>query len=125
LSQVVLQFRCPMFGERRQHQRVAIKRVARIEAQIGGTQSARDCTVINLSENGARLFVEDSDIPDNFSLLIIAENTTRHECKVVWRLGGELGVEFVSLQSDQSRLNSFNRVREDARKIFQDPGRTN
>jgi hypothetical protein len=114
-----------MFGERRRDQRVAIKRVARIEAQIGGMQSIRECTVINLSDSGARLFVEDGDIPDNFSLLIIAENTTRHECKVVWRLGGELGVEFVNLQADQSRINSFNRVREDARKIFQDPGRAN
>jgi len=43
----------------------------------------------------------------------------RQECRVAWRLGGELGVEFVSTESDQSRLNAIKRIREDARNIFQ------
>ena len=42
----------------------------------------------------------------------------RQECRLAWRLGGELGVEFVSIEADQSRLNAIERIREDARKIF-------
>jgi hypothetical protein len=110
-----------MFGERRKHQRFAIKRVARIQAEINGVTTSRDCTITDISDNGARLFVEDS-VPDRFYLIVVSDNATRHECKVIWRLGGELGVEFTTLQPDQSRLNSLNRVREDARKIFHDTG---
>ena len=108
-----------MFGERRKHQRLSIKRMARIQAVIGGVEAMRDCTVTNISENGARLFVEDDDLPEWFYLVVVGDNAKQHECKVVWRLGGELGVEFVTAQADQSRMNSMNRLREDARKIFQ------
>ena len=35
------------------------------------------------------------DIPDNFSLILPGLQGGRRECKVVWRLGHEIGAEFV------------------------------
>jgi len=33
-------------------------------------------------------------IPDQFVLLITGSQTVRRECRAVWRLGNEIGVEF-------------------------------
>jgi hypothetical protein len=113
-----------MFGERRKHQRLLTNRVARIQTDVAATTTSQECTIIDISDRGARLFVNNSDIPDRFCLVIVSDKVTRQECRVVWRLGGEVGVEFVSLGSDQSRLNALERLREDARQIFQDTNRT-
>jgi hypothetical protein len=54
--------------------------------------------ITDISDNGARLYC-DSDMPDTFLLSLSGEGIdTRRECRVVWRLGGELGVEFVRPQ---------------------------
>jgi len=51
--------------------------------------------VTDISENGARLFSE-LPMPPTFTLSISGEGgNMMHECRVVWRLGGELGVEFI------------------------------
>jgi hypothetical protein len=63
--------------------------------------------------------VNDDEVPARFHLIISGDRATRQECRVAWRLGGELGVEFISVGSDQSRLNAIERIREDARNIFQ------
>lgn len=56
--------------------------------------STLDCVVRNLSEGGARLKVASVvGIPDSFSLRF--EDGRSFECRVVWRRGEELGVEFV------------------------------
>ena len=107
-----------MFGERRKHQRVSINRVARIQTDSGATAASCECTVIDISDRGARLFVDHDDVPDRFHLVISGDQVMRQECRVAWRLGGELGVEFVSIESDQSRLNAIERISEDARNIF-------
>jgi hypothetical protein len=104
-----------MFGERRKHPRVAINRTARIQAESGGT--SRECTITDISDRGARLFA-DGDIPDQFYLLISGEKPIRHECRVAWRLGGEMGVEFVTHTADQARLEAMKRLSDEARKAF-------
>ena len=54
-----------------------------------------DATVRNLSETGALLHVESVlDIPDDFTLLIEADNFKR-QCKIVWRQPTKIGVRFV------------------------------
>lgn len=56
-------------------------------------RSTIDCTVRNLSRNGAKLVVASVvGIPDSFDLLL--PNTHRQPCHVVWRKAKELGVEF-------------------------------
>ena len=61
-----------------------------------GNQFPRSCLVTDISETGARLHSE-SDMPGDFVLEVSGEGfSAKHECRVVWRLGHELGVEFVS-----------------------------
>jgi hypothetical protein len=59
----------------------------------------------------------DGDIPDQFYLLISADRPIRHECRVVWRLGGEVGIEFTA-NTDQARLEAMKRLSDDARRTF-------
>ena len=55
----------------------------------------RECMVTDISERGARLY-SDADMPETFTLSLSGDGTeVRKECLVVWRLGGELGVEFI------------------------------
>lgn len=51
--------------------------------------------VTDISEAGARLYSE-IEMPPTFTLALSGEGVqVRRECRVVWRLGGELGVEFI------------------------------
>jgi hypothetical protein len=77
--------------ERRRHERHAINRVAKVQS---AGSLARDCLVTDISESGARLYAESIVIPDQFVLLLTGDKTMRRECRVVWRLGNEIGVEF-------------------------------
>jgi len=53
-----------------------------------------DCTVRNLTSLGASLQVASPlGIPDRFTLLLRADDTTR-ECVVVWRKLKQIGVSF-------------------------------
>jgi hypothetical protein len=79
--------------ERRSTQRRVINRVAQYHCGVGALP--RTCMVTNISDTGARLY-SDADMPDAFTLSLSGEDVSvRRECRVVWRLGGELGVEFI------------------------------
>jgi hypothetical protein len=59
----------------------------------------RSCTVTDISSNGARLYSE-NDMPHAFVLTLSREGVKQNrECRVVWRLGLELGVEFVEARA--------------------------
>jgi len=80
-----------MLKEIRRHERHSINRVAKIQS---AGSLPRDCLVTDLSEGGARLYAEGIVIPDHFVLLLTGSRTVRRECRVVWRLGNEIGVRF-------------------------------
>ena len=82
-----------MPAERRQHRRYIINRIAKFQTDSGALP--RDCMITDISKTGARLFADGVDVPDQFHLLISGERYSRRECQVVWRLGGEIGVNFV------------------------------
>jgi hypothetical protein len=77
--------------ERRRHGRHSINCVAKIQS---AGSLPRDCLVTDISDGGARLYAEGIVIPDQFVLLLTGSRTVRRECRVVWRLGNEIGVEF-------------------------------
>jgi hypothetical protein len=81
-----------MFSERRQYPRQKINRLAKVHFDMGALP--RDCMVTDISTSGARLFSE-KELPDKFQLVLTGEQNIRRACKVVWRLGGELGVTFI------------------------------
>jgi hypothetical protein len=82
-----------MLNERRKHRRYTINRIAKFQADAGSLP--RECMITDISHQGARLFAEDVEVPDQFQLLISGDGCSRRECRVVWRLGGEIGVSFV------------------------------
>ena len=87
----------PLVKERRATQRRAINRVAQYHCGLGALP--RTCLVTNISDSGARLYCE-SDVPDAFTLSLSGEDgNVQRECRVVWRLGNELGVEFAGLRA--------------------------
>lgn len=84
-----------MLQEQRGSKRRAINRHAKIQLASGSLP--RDCLVTDISEGGVRLHVEGLDVPDRFALLL-AEGEDRarsRDCKVVWRLGYEVGAKFL------------------------------
>lgn len=89
----------PVFKERRKVPRRIFNRVAQFHSEI--CPLPRPILVTDISERGARLFTE-IEIPPTFTLSVSGEGMTmRHDCRVVWRLGGELGVEFVDHRPHQ------------------------
>ena len=83
--------------DRRLTPRRPINRIARFSAGLGTLP--RECMVTDISAHGARLFSE-AEVPDQFTLSLSGDGPeVRQECRVIWRLGGELGVEFISTRS--------------------------
>lgn len=83
-----------LLKERRKTPRRAINRVAQYYSGAGALP--RSCFITDISDTGARLYSE-ADMPDTFVLSVANDGgEMRRECRVVWRLGGELGVEFLS-----------------------------
>jgi hypothetical protein len=82
-----------MSSERRKHQRHTLNRIAKFQADAGTLP--RDCMITDISKQGARLFADGVEVPDQFNLLISGENASERECRVMWRLGGEIGVSFI------------------------------
>jgi hypothetical protein len=55
-----------------------------------------DCTARNLTEEGASLVVGNTvSLPDTFKLTIPADKFER-SCRIRWRRGDRVGVEFIS-----------------------------
>jgi PilZ domain-containing protein len=79
---------------------IAVRRHARSSAQqpamiiVASNLPPIGCTVINISEAGAGLWVGSTfGIPDNFELLIDGDSTKR-VCRAVWKEPHKLGVQF-------------------------------
>ena len=79
-------------SERRISPRIPTRRSARID--IEGKASIQ-CLVRDLSVSGARLEVPDvSQLANNFTLTI-AGSWDRHACRLAWRRGNVVGVEYL------------------------------
>ena len=82
-----------MFKERRAKARRKINHVAQFHSEV--SPLPRTCMVTDISDSGARLYCEIA-MPPTFTLELSGEGVNeRRRCRVVWQLGGELGVEFV------------------------------
>ena len=90
--------------------------MARIHADQAGINC--ECTITDISEGGARLFVPDLELPEQFFLYISGDATTREDCRVAWRLGGEVGVQFVTRSMEQARAKTMDQLREIAQNRF-------
>lgn len=62
----------------------------------GAKEPPRSRTISDISHSGARLVLESDDkLPDRFTLLLSSNGGTRCRCRLVWRTGQTIGVEFV------------------------------
>ena len=79
-----------MFADRRRAARIKLNSGARVQPK--GDPRPRECVVTDISETGVRLYIEMVELPDLF-VLSMPEKEPRN-CRVVWRLGNEIGAEF-------------------------------
>ena len=92
----MLKFKPPAKPEnRRRTERHAVAGLAKI--LLGAGSLPRDCWVSNISDGGVRLHAEGIDVPDEFTL-VLTGNGGRRDCRVAWRLGHEIGAQFVDRQ---------------------------
>ncbi len=81
-----------MLVDRRKAARRIFNRVGRFYSDLSGQH---ECIIVNLSEGGARLHSQ-IETPAAFALTISTDaGAIQKKCKVVWRLGHEIGVEFL------------------------------
>ena len=71
---------------------------------------SRDCLIVDLSEGGVRLHSEINEMPNDFTLLIPDAEHPRRSCRVVWRLGFEIGAKFTDLDRLPARRSSARAV---------------
>jgi len=81
-------------SESRKSSRTMVRRVGWL-SRVKGEQ-VRECTVWDESDTGMRLVVKTPDeIPDTFYVYSTLDSTSRRHCRVVWRSGMQIGVEFL------------------------------
>ena len=63
---------------------------------LGSDSPPLYCALCNASQEGAQLLLADPDqVPDRFILALSADGAARRKCRVVWRSGELIGVEFL------------------------------
>jgi len=82
-----------MSANRRRAVRRAIGYSAKIVASDGSWD--RDCRVLDVSQTGAKLSVEQAtELPKDFILALSQHGTASRRCRVVWAGESEIGVTF-------------------------------
>ena len=62
---------------------------------IEGVQQRHPCAIVDISDSGARLQLEDEcELPEHFVLLLTESGEARRHCRIVWRDGLFMGVQF-------------------------------
>ena len=74
-------------GDRRRHLRHPSQQVGFINLE--GASEQRSCLIADISASGAKLVVANSRLPEEFTLLV------PHRCRIVRRMDGKVGVQFV------------------------------
>jgi hypothetical protein len=65
---------------------------------LGNDLPPLGCALCNASQEGAQLLVAEPDrVPDRFVLALSADGAARRKCRVVWRSGELIGVEFLKV----------------------------
>ncbi len=90
-----------------QEKRKGPRRPLRYTAWISlPSEKLHGCVINDISDFGAKLDVENAEgVPEKFLLLLSARGTPKRKCRVVWRDGEQIGVEFERplAQADKSR----------------------
>ncbi len=89
------------------NQRQHVRRAVAIKAMLlRDTQASQPCTVVDISEAGARLVVADpKDVPDRFTIAMTEQGVPRRLCRLVWRGVSDIGVAFETDNCDRKALD--------------------
>jgi hypothetical protein len=64
--------------------------------RLAGGFATRPCTIVDLSEEGVQISVEDPDsVPNSFALLMSQDDRTGRRAQVKWRRGSKIGAAFL------------------------------
>lgn len=68
-----------------------------------------ECTIVNVSSNGAKLLLEDGVKPPSAFVLVLSKNGgVRRRCDVTWRADDSVGVKFVApRRSEEAGASRF------------------
>jgi hypothetical protein len=80
-----------MLANRRSSERRLCRSFAKI--QFGTGSLPRDCTITDVSDGGVKVIADYLDIPAEFTI-IFSQGQPR-QCRLAWRIGCELGAQFV------------------------------
>jgi hypothetical protein len=80
-----------MFANRRKSERLPCNGGAKLHFGVGSLP--RDCTIIDISDGGARFVAENLDVPAEFT--VIFPTGKSRPCRLAWRIGCEFGAEFI------------------------------
>ena len=59
-------------------------------------QPPQRCMLLNVSQGGAKIAIDEQlEPPTQFTLLLTARSQSTRSCRVVWRNGANMGVEFL------------------------------
>lgn len=93
-------------AENRKHVRRIINYPAFLD--FGDGSPPRECTMCDVSQEGAQLLVVDAEaVPEMFVLALRADGAARRQCKVVWRTKTQLGVEFMKVVQPKKGARGF------------------
>lgn len=87
-----------MRAQRRKHRRVRCRRLAAVILN----EKVSECVLLDISAGGARIGIDNlpAVMPPRFTLLLTRNGAVRRACKVAWRSGSTLGVQFLGPPSD-------------------------
>lgn len=80
-----------MTTDRRRQERTEVDEVA----YISGDGSSLRCRVRNISDHGAAIELADSRYVRPLFTLMLERNRVIKQCRVIWRMGSQIGVEFL------------------------------
>jgi hypothetical protein len=78
------------------------RRVIRYTAWVGRGEGSplRGCVVSDISATGAKLELQDpEDMPELFNLLLAGRGGHYRRCRVIWRNGRQIGVQFQKIRA--------------------------
>lgn len=81
--------------KKRRFDRRAFERMVALD--LGDGSASTSCEIMDISDGGARLrplMCTPKALPEKFTLLLSACGKVRRNCRVIWRSGNELGVQF-------------------------------
>ncbi len=74
-----------------------------VKIQFGVDIRPRECVILDISDEGVRLYVIGFDVPDEFVLLLSDELNERYE--VIWRRDREVGAKFIGRELPQNECS--------------------